>query len=230
MVEWRSMGAGIWAQEIVAFSRWLPQMLVAALFVVLLLAFRHIQKAEQPKFRKYIISAVMVLFAYAAVVSVLQYSVWANNPGSSGLLNVGLSGDVHVSPIFSWLEEKPYGYFVFYVFGHFWLEAIITVGVAFAFYWVLKIIGKHRDRYFDVGDKELGLLGALVSPWPLFVPYIFLFFISVVGFSIWRGIMEKKAYTTMGGPFLFSAFLIVLLQFFARDVVISLLNLRVLVV
>jgi hypothetical protein len=64
---------------------------------------------------------------------------------------------------------------------------------------------RHRERYFEAGEVELGALMVLVVGWPGFLVFIPVVFLAVVLISIIRGILWKEAYTTLGLPFFIAA-------------------------
>lgn len=134
----------------------------------------------------FILAASRIL--YAVFLTSNQYRIWSQDEMAKFLL------------------DTP-GYLLFYSYGRFWLNVFIAIGLAFVFYLFLKFLKKYQERFFEEGEPELGFLTALIVGWPNFVIFIPLIFISVVLISIFRGIVLKKAYTTLGWPFLLAAFL-----------------------
>ena len=142
---------------------------------------------RQPNYKLLVIILAAARVLYAAFLTAAQYYAWSRGALTEALL----------APRYFW----------FYAYGRFWLNAFISIGVAFAFYLFLKFLKKSQERFFEEGETELGFLAALLGGWPNFVIFTPLIFISVVLISIFRGIVLKEAYTTLGWPFLLAAFL-----------------------
>ncbi len=158
-------------------------------------------------------AAVYFRIAYAGLLTVTQYYVWAN---------MGTVGEVFLdSPVtkaipdplvgtLSSVFNHPLGYFLFYSYGRFWLNAILSLLIAWVFYKVLIALRKYNGRFFDDGETELGYLMALVVGWPVFVVFVPLVFVCVVLVSIARLLVIKEAYTTLGWPFICAAAICIL--------------------
>ncbi|MEK7464751.1 MAG: hypothetical protein AAB617_03160 [Patescibacteria group bacterium] len=123
---------------------------------------------------------------YALVKSVGQYYVWINDELGKSFL---------ATP----------GYFSGYIFQRFWFNVILTAGASFVFLIFLESLKKHKERFFEEGEIELGFLTALIVGWPNLLIFVPLVFISVVITSVFRRIYSKEIYTTLGKPFLLSA-------------------------
>lgn len=170
--------------------------------------FRNHQLAER-RFFKIITYKLLIYLAvgfrvgYAVFLTVVQYLVWLKQPLTKLLLNSPVDQSVPIPFLF-----RHSGYFAFYAFGRFWLNVLIAVGLAFAFYLFLKALKKRQERFFEEGEVELGFLVALIAGWPNFVIFLPLVFVSVVLTSIFRLIFFKEAYTTLGWPFILAIFLI----------------------
>jgi hypothetical protein len=155
-------------------------------------------------------AALCFRIAYAAVLSLVQYYLWSQSELTKYLISLPLSSEVPL-PAFlrnnlSFLLDSRWGYFLFYSWGRFWLNAALSIAVAFIFYAFLKALKKYNERFFYEGETELGFLLALIVGWPeitLFVPVTFL---SVIFISIFRLIYLKEAYTTLGSPMILSTF------------------------
>jgi hypothetical protein len=115
----------------------------------------------------------------------------------------GLSPIEHIPFLF----DSKLGYFFFYSWGHFWLNALVSIALAFALWSFLKMLQKKEARFFYLGETELGFVLALAVGWPNFVVFLPLAFLSVVLISLFRTIFLKKAYTTLGWPFILAAIL-----------------------
>ena len=159
-----------------------------------------------------IVGSIMFRFFYAFLLTVSQYYVWSQDKFTQILLNSSLVQTIPISGIFNKICQLPlvncqkFGYFLFYSYGRFWLNALISVAVAFVFYLFLKSLQKHQARFFEEGEAELGFLSALIVGWPNFVVFLSLVFILVILISIFRRVFLKQFYTTLGWPFILAAF------------------------
>jgi hypothetical protein len=171
---------------------WLPKIFFAIVFLLvafLYFFYRESKSNEANKltklisYKSLIVGSIVFRLFYAALLTVSQYYVWSQNKFTQLLLN-----------------ER--GYFLFYSYGRFWLNAFISIGAAFIFYIFLKSLQKHRERFFEAGGTELGFLSALIVGWPSFVIFLPLVFIFVILISISRRIFIKEIYTTLGWPFI----------------------------
>ncbi|MFA6407109.1 MAG: hypothetical protein WCV80_00185 [Candidatus Paceibacterota bacterium] len=146
---------------------------------------------------------------YAGILSTFQYFVWANGGGlGTFFLNAPLDATIPVS-IFKyapWIFSNSFGYFIFYSWGRFWLNALLSVLVAWAFYKLLIVFKRYNERFFEEGETELGYVTALLAGWPLIVIFVPIVFFCVVLISIFRLIFFRETLTTLGWPFLLSIF------------------------
>lgn len=214
---------------------WLKVMPITFFLALLLLAFfayatrnneRWAQFRRVCSFKRLALAAVIVRVAYAAVLTVLQYNVWASGGLGTLFLHESLNKSLPIPLIqkMQWLFNSQWGYFIFYTFERFWLNAILSIGVAWLFYRFLILLKRYEERFFEVGEVELGFFAALLAGWPAFVIFLPLVFVFVVVWGLVRITIFKESYTTLGWPF-FAAILITL--FFGR-MLISLLGLSVL--
>jgi hypothetical protein len=148
----------------------------------------------------------------AGLLMYLQYSLWKQS-GAMGEVfltsPVSKSLPMDTAKNFSWLLDNKFGYFLFYSWGRFWLSVVISIVVAFALYWLLRVFKRNNERFFNVGETELGLLCALIVGWPSFVLFIPLVFLSVIVISIIRLLFFKEQYTTLGGPFILATAVVI---------------------
>ena len=87
-------------------------------------------EATSRKFRKLVFVAVAFQAFYATLVTVSQYYVWSQNPLTQPLLESPVGEEVPLSPmlrLFPFLRESNLGYFLFYSWGRFWFEVVITI-------------------------------------------------------------------------------------------------------
>jgi hypothetical protein len=163
-------------------------------------------------FRNLIIIAIVGRILNALFLMYLQYSLWSQGGMETAFLNSPISHDIPIEGIknFEWLFNNKFGYFLFYSWGRFWLSLVITFVVSYGFYGLLHVFKLKNERFFNVGEVELGLLCALIVGWPSFVLFVPLVFLSVVLISIVRLLLFKEKYTTLGGPFILAcAFVII---------------------
>jgi len=128
--------------------------------------------------------AVRVLLAVGK--SYAQYYIWAHSP----------LGKLFLPPYNGW------SYYFHYVGTHFWFETGIAVLIALAaylFFWGLR---RYRERFFEGGEAELGLILCLMIGWPGVLVFIAGTCIGIVVVSAVRGVWLAQAYTTLGVPML----------------------------
>ncbi len=175
-------------------------------------------------FKVLLITILAFRVFYAGIVSIMQYYVWSGDEFTKALVNSPISSEVPLSDFFhknlSFILDSRLGYFVFYAWGHFWVNVLLIITMSSVFYIFLKALKKYSDRFFNEGELELGFILALVVGWPNFIIFIPLVFIAVIFVSIFRGLYFREAYTTLGVPMLiatpttmiFGSYLIKLLQ------------------
>jgi hypothetical protein len=162
---------------------------------------------------------------YAIILTAGQYYIWSASMFSKVLLTLPLDQQVPIPSFFmDFLSRNKLGYFVLYSFGRFWLDVIITLAVAFGFYFILKLLHKYKDRFFVAGETELGLAAALIVGWPNFVIFLPLTFLFVVLLSTWNIFFSETKYTTLGTPLLLAS----LVAFVCGNYLVDILGLHVL--
>ena len=198
----------------IAISSWvglIPLYAMAILGIVgmSLYAFRHIPSVAKVtravNYTLLVRGAVWVRIGYAGLLSVLQYYAWANfGKMGESFLNAPLGSSIPVPFIqqFPGLFNHPLGYFLFYSYGRFWLNALISLLVAWAFYKFLFVLKRYNGRFFEEGETELGYLMALIVGWPAFTVFVPLIFVFVVLVSLFRLIVFKETLTTLGWAFI----------------------------
>lgn len=141
---------------------------------------------------------------YAIISTIGQYYIWKASEFTSSFLQSPV-GDQIISPLMSWFPfvfKSPFGYFLFYSWGHFWVIALLSIAVAWIFKLYLRTFEKRNERFFYPGEVDLGFLCALVLGWPRVVLFIPVFFLCVLFVSLFRTLVIKTPYTTFGYPFL----------------------------
>ena len=191
---------------------WLPTVYLWAAFILASIAYLIRDKLPLRRWSKILIAATTFYYlAYAALATALQYYVWKESGAfTAGLLNSPL--DSLVQRITFWgklpfIANSRLGYFVFYSLERFWLSALLSVACGLVFWLILKGLKKHRERFFEDGEVELGTLAAMMAGWPQFVVFVPFVFALVVIISIIRLAFFKEAYTTLGIPMLFAVLL-----------------------
>ena len=191
---------------------WLPFLFYGAFFFIAFTSYAGRMQDEKASFqymvRRLAGGAIIFIALYAFFLTVGQYIAWMRGGDFSRIL---LQQPLHKETPFpqflknSWIFQSHLGYFLFYSYGRYWLRAILTIGAAFLFYFFLRLLRRHRHRFFEDGETELGLLLALIVGWPqvvIFVPLIF-FFVVIISFI--RLLLFRAHYTTLGYPFFVSA-------------------------
>lgn len=146
---------------------------------------------------------------YALLLTIGQYYVWTESAFTLKLLASPLTTTpLPIVKKLPWIFESNLGYFVMYSWQRFWLGALLSIFVAWLFYLFLKTLKRHNERFFKEGEVELGFLMALLVGWPGQVLFIPLIFLSVIFVSLVRLVVFREQYTTLGWPFLLSAFVV----------------------
>lgn len=141
-------------------------------------------------------------------MTIAQYYAWLTNPLTKDLVAQPLDARIAQVSVAAWIIRMFHvhaGYFVFYVYGRFWVNALLGIGTALLFLGTLILLKKYRERFFDDGELQLGLVAALAVGWPLVVGFVPLVFAGVVVISLVRLIFFKEKYTTLGWPMFFAA-------------------------
>lgn len=173
---------------------WVPRVFYGTAFVygVLWYFFRRRPEIAERFFRLQRVIWTVVIFriAYAALASIAQYSTWSGSPFTKLLLP----------------PHSSIWYFYGYVGLRLWLNVVLSIGVGYLFYRFLKRLKTHNERFFEEGEVELGCLLALTVGWPSIILFVIFTFGAVVLVSLFRMIMLKEQFTTLGAPFLLAAF------------------------
>jgi hypothetical protein len=202
----------------------LLEIFLVAVFAVVFL--RHILRNNQSKATKKLLDfvsygrlAVLLIFfrlLYASFMTAAQYFYWLNNPNPA--LRIFATSPLDPSVPLPWifsgfrsLLDQKYGYYIHYAFGRFWLNFFITIGFCLVFWFFMVLLKKYRERFFEEGEPELGLVVALIVGWPGVVVYVPLVFLFVVIISVFKALFLREKYTTMAWPFLFSGIITILI-------------------
>lgn len=189
------------------FITYIPKLLLGVILLIALIKYVRPNLFKKLRYKHLIISAFAVRAAYALFQTIAQYLVWRGNEFTRLLLTLPLelgeqaSVFVKYSPFFTGSK----GYFVFYVLSRFWVNAILSLAVAWLFWRFLKFLKNKNERFFEEGETSLGFLCALIVGWPGFIAFVPLLFGSVIFLSIWRKVFYKESYTTLGPVFLLAA-------------------------
>ncbi|MDO8442957.1 MAG: hypothetical protein Q7S81_01725 [bacterium] len=158
---------------------------------------------------------------YASIETFSQYYIWSNNGFTKLFLDQNIIDFDIVKDLprgMTWIFDNRFGYFLFYSWGRFWMEIAVSLVAALAFYLFLRFLKKHKERFFEEGEVELGFLLALVVGWSNFIIFLPLVFLSVVLVSIFRTLAFKEAHTTLGAPFLLAALIVLLFGKYIVDI------------
>ncbi|MDO8504464.1 MAG: hypothetical protein Q7S36_01270 [Candidatus Liptonbacteria bacterium] len=143
---------------------------------------------------------------YTAILTFFQYFVWSQTEVSRVFLTS--PADATTFPgltLFAPLFNGKFGYFALYCIGRYWLGTLLSIFIAYVFYIFLRFLKKYKERFFEEGELELGLVIGLIVGWPKFVIFVPLVFIFVIFISIFRMLFAKEKFTTFGLPFLAAA-------------------------
>jgi len=172
-------------------------------FVILFIAankrFSWLRYFSSLSYKFLIWSVIGFKFFYASIETFGQYYIWSDNKFTKLLLD-------------------QIGYFIFYSWGRFWLEIVVSLVAALAFYLFLVFLKKYKERFFEEGEVELGFILALTVGWSNFIVFLPLVFLSVILVSIFRKIVFKETYTTLGAPLLLAALLVLLFGRYFIDI------------
>jgi hypothetical protein len=156
-----------------------------------------------------ILARITILFriGFAVFLTCAQYYIWSQDAFTRTFLTAPLSPSLPVWAVryIPWIFSSQAGYFIFYSWGRFWFNALLAVGISFLWWLFLGFLRRRNERFFEIGEPELGFLMALIVGWPgivLFVPLVFAFVVLV---SLFRSAVLKKPFTTLGWPFLLAA-------------------------
>lgn len=188
---------------------------------------------QLPKFINYkllIICCLLFRVIYAFILTVSQYYIWGQAELTKLLLNSPLSAETPMPNFIreSFIFSNRLGYFLFYSWGRFWFNIVLSFVIAFIFYIFLKILKKYNERFFEEGEPELGFLAGLIVGWPNFVIFVPFIFIAVILVSIFRLIRLRELYTTLGWPIILATFLVLISDWVFNNKLLEILGLTVL--
>lgn len=151
---------------------------------------------------------------YPAIITAAQYHIWNQNPLTRKLLNLPLESDVPVPDIlrgFYTVFPEDKTYFVNYVFGRFWLEALITLVCAVAIYLFFKFVGKIRPAAISANEVLLATLAVVIAGWPGLLILIPLTLLLLVLFSFYNLLTQGGRQTSIKWPILLAIIIVLLL-------------------
>ena len=141
-----------------------------------------------------IITTVFFRIFFAAAKTISQYYVWGQNEFTQFLLP----------------PHQSIKYFIFYSWGHFWINVILSISVAAVFYLLLRGLKKYQERFFEEGETELGFLIALIVGWPVIVIFVPMIFVLAIFLMIFRYFIFKETLIPLGGVFFLAAFITII--------------------
>lgn len=156
-----------------------------------------------PSYRTLARSMILFYILYACILTVGQYYVWSQDPTQT-FLNSPIDSSLPIPIVSSipWFQTNPLGYFVLYSFIRFWIQPLLSIAMAYAFLYFLKILVKYRARFFEEGDVILGFLTALIVGWPAIIVFLIVTFLSVLIISVIRLVRYNEQFTTLGPSFI----------------------------
>jgi hypothetical protein len=194
--------------------KWLPEIVIPLSYAGVLALYVFRKPFSRDKVSRFITEKRLLIFlavyrlSFAALESIVNYYAWTKNPFTSLFLP----------------PHRSIGYVLIYSWVHYFLNAVISVLMAYLFFLFLRGLKQYQERFFEKGEVEIGFIVALVVGWPNFVVFLPLVFVSVILIAIYRRIFRGEAYTTLGVPFLLAGFIALL----AGSLAIETLNLSVL--
>ncbi|PIR43959.1 hypothetical protein COV23_02490 [Candidatus Wolfebacteria bacterium CG10_big_fil_rev_8_21_14_0_10_31_9] len=197
------------------FVKWFPLVVFFAIFIPTVVFYFKKIELDDIKFLKrikiLIWVGILLRIFYAGLETFSQYFFWSQDKFGELFIQIPISQSFVMKDIlwkpFLWLFDRPHGYFIFYTGSRFWLNAVISLVAAGFIYIILLVLKKYKERFFEIGDPEIGLLMALTLVWPNVISFGLLVFIFVILVSIFKTIFLKETYTTLGMPFLLAGFL-----------------------
>jgi hypothetical protein len=152
--------------------------------------------------------AVSVHFGYGVLLTWGQYVQWGSDSVTKVFLEQPLPKVVPLTPFLEWLRpafEQQLGYFMFYVFGHFWVNIILVLGLAGAFAMLLKLRAYYRPTNFKEGEIAMITLALLVAGWPGIIVAVPLAFIFAIVSSIFSSVFFNVSRIHLAPAFLVAA-------------------------
>jgi hypothetical protein len=151
---------------------------------------------------------VMVGFhlGLALIKSILQYLVW--NQG--GMMKIALNLPLEKMKL-GWFENLPiftnysHGYFSYYIWNHFWKEAVLSVVAAALGYFIFRVLQKYKKNIFLERESEFGFLIMLIVGWPQILMFIPLVLLVAVIFSVVNWFRKHEASCSLFLPLAVSA-------------------------
>lgn len=132
-----------------------------------------------------VVGSIALHVLYGALLTWGQYAQWETSP--FGFLTQPLAKEAPLPLLLEWVRpslEQPLGYFIFYAFGHFWINIMIIFGLAGFFALLLKLRAHYRPWNFKEGEIMAITLSLLVSGWPGVIVLLPLAFIFAIIFSV----------------------------------------------
>ncbi len=197
-------------QSILLFlSSWLDVLVPIAVFMAALAVYFQRGKLSLSSWSKKLIWVMIIYYpVYALINTVAQYDIWATSSDKIAQYFANAPLPHVMNGLTLWYDlpfmHTKFGYLIFYSWGRFWLGAVLALASALAFWLLLKALQRYKDRFFEEGEVGLGALTALLVGWPGFVIFIPLVFIAVAIVSVFRMLLLKETYTTLGAPMLFA--------------------------
>ncbi len=141
---------------------------VIFLFIVTVRYFKPVW-VKNISYKKLFFIALGLNILYGIFLTWGQYYVWSMvSDVTRSLLMLPLPEQVPFSPVFEWtrpLFEGNHGYFMFYVFGRFWLNILVSLAVSAVLYFIFKFWKLYRGGFQEKGPLFILIL-MLISGFP----------------------------------------------------------------
>jgi hypothetical protein len=131
---------------------------------------------------------------YVLFISWGQYYVWSTaSDVSRAILNSPLPSQVPFSSYLEWMRPLfmgTHGYFLFYIFGRFWLNLFIALITSGVLYLIFRVWQNYKSSFLEEGPLVLLIL-MLISGYPsnlVMVPIGFILSVIVLIISYFRGV------------------------------------------
>jgi hypothetical protein len=199
-------------------------------FIFLLGLFLYLNKGEIYKMKittkKIVFLFLGIQIFYAIFLTWAQYYVWAGSDFTKIFVNTPFDSSLRTN-VFSFLpflKDSSLGYFIYYVWGRFWMEFAITWCVAFFFWLLFSFFKKRRDYLFTKEELYIGILGILVFNWPGSIIFILVSLFTAICMSFFKLFLRKGERTTFDIVFAIAGFV----TFFFGAWILNFLHLAVL--
>lgn len=197
------------------------------LIVLILAGYWYWKNSEKTAafFKRLVLVTLGLKMLAAAFFTWSQWYVW--HLSRPEFLSLPLSSNLKLFgafKIFDFLKSIKGGYFIFYSFGHFWLELLLALLVAAGWWFLLKLVAKYKEVTVTSDELLLAWITAVIAGWPgivLYVPIVFM--LMALGMLYFR-LRKIDKLVAMGWPVIMSSTIVLV----AGTFLVELLGLAVL--